>query len=147
MREQGLTISNSAPPSVQPDEPITYTLTVANLGKLPATNLVITDTIPEGTAYLNGGIRVGNVISWTIPNLPVANSVQVSFMVLPTNSTFISNKFYGVQAEGSIDTNKPLIVPGDQVINTVVANVTAYLPLILKKLRVQVIARPHPQAV
>jgi len=69
--------------SVQPDPPgsnreLTYTLTLLNQGSL-ATNLVITDHLPVGVAYVRGGSYSNGVVSWSLPSLDTGESVQFSF--------------------------------------------------------------------
>jgi uncharacterized repeat protein (TIGR01451 family) len=70
--------------SIFPDPPganseMTYTLTVFNLGS-EATDLVITDTVPEGLTYEGGGDNYADgVVTWTIPKLGTRESAQVQF--------------------------------------------------------------------
>jgi uncharacterized repeat protein (TIGR01451 family) len=92
-----LTITKSGPAFALTDQPITYTLTVANSGTLSATNLVISDTIPSGASYVSGGTKVGNVVRWTAASLAPSANLQFTFTV--TAATTISNSNYLVVAD------------------------------------------------
>jgi uncharacterized repeat protein (TIGR01451 family) len=126
----GLTITKTAPATVNAGDPITYTLTVANSGAATATNLLITDTLPAGATYLSGGSRTGEVISWSVPSLPVSATVQVSFVV--TADQTVVNSDYGVRADGG------LIALGGEPVETIVLPDESgllrrvFLPLIVK---------------
>jgi uncharacterized repeat protein (TIGR01451 family) len=125
-----LTITKTAPATVNAGDPITYTLTVANSGTTTATNLLITDTLPAGATYLSGGSHTGDVISWSVPNLPVSATTQVSFAV--TASQTIVNSDYSVRADGGLialgsDPVETIVLPND---NGLLRRV--FLPLVLK---------------
>lgn len=65
-------------------DPVTFRLRVTNLGPHVAKSIVITDTVPAGYTIgtiNNGGIRSGNVITWTRPELDVypQDSIVVTF--------------------------------------------------------------------
>ena len=71
--------------SIFPDPPgsnneMTYTLTVLNLGS-KATDLVITDTVPEEVEYRRGGIYSDGIVTWDLPSLDTRESAQVTFTV------------------------------------------------------------------
>jgi uncharacterized repeat protein (TIGR01451 family) len=80
---------------------ITYTLAITNSGDAEATGLVITDALPIGAHYVQGGILVGDVISWTVGYLAEGNSTAVQFVVTATQT--ITNWAYGVRADGAPD--------------------------------------------
>ncbi|MCB9008282.1 MAG: PQQ-dependent sugar dehydrogenase [Ardenticatenaceae bacterium] len=81
---------------------IDYQLTVTNTGSSPATNLVVTDTVPVGAAYLNspGGSLQNGVVSWAVGDLAAGDSVTVNFAVTATQT--ITNFDYGAQAAGGV---------------------------------------------
>jgi uncharacterized repeat protein (TIGR01451 family) len=108
-----LAIGKSGPALVFPREPITYSLSVTNTGTLNATNLVITDTLPAGATYLNGGTLVpGGVVSWTLPSLGIGADAQVQFAV--TASQTITNAVYAVSsAEGASAVGRQVVVTSD----------------------------------
>ncbi len=70
---------------VQPDPPgsnreMTYLLTVLNKGSL-ATDMVITDVVPAGVTYLNGGAFSDGIVSWNLPGLDTDQSTIVTYTV------------------------------------------------------------------
>jgi uncharacterized repeat protein (TIGR01451 family) len=96
--EPVLSLSKVGPTAVLIGQPITYTLIVTNSGTATATNLVITDVIPAGATYLNGGVQVGEAVSWTVSSLGIGETGQFTFVV--TASQSITNSDYGVSTEG-----------------------------------------------
>jgi uncharacterized repeat protein (TIGR01451 family) len=98
--ESALTIAKTGPGSVPIGQPITYTLVVFNSGTVPITDVVVTDTIPVGAYFveaLDGGVRVGDIVSWTVLNL-APSSAAAHFVVTATET--ITNADYRVSASG-----------------------------------------------
>lgn len=81
---------------------ITYTLMVTNNLSISVTNVILTDTIPANAFYISGGTQVGNVVSWTLPELEAGSSFSRSFVVTATQT--ITNDDYRVSASGSYST-------------------------------------------
>lgn len=94
---------------------LTYTITLENTGNIPATNLIFSDTIPEGTTFvensftLNGTAILGANpnVGVALPNL-VANATHlISFQILINDSfsqesiTNQSNTTYSIQPDPS----------------------------------------------
>jgi uncharacterized repeat protein (TIGR01451 family) len=96
-----LTIAKSGPATAIANQPLTYTLTITNLGPAPATNVTITDTIPAGATYLGSGMQMGGVVSWTLPSLVAGSVTQTTFVV--SASEPITNSEYGVRAAGGYE--------------------------------------------
>jgi hypothetical protein len=103
-------------------------LIVTNSGNLTATNLVITDTIPSNATYITGGIKAGDVVSWTIPSLAASGGgTQTTFVVTATQT--ITNSDYGVRADGGYTAQ------GNKAVVTLISEVPqikTFLPVILK---------------
>lgn len=96
-----LSIAASAPAFVGVGEPITYTLVVANRGGADATDVVITNTLPAGTAHGAGGALVGDEVQWTANTLAPGVLMTVSLRVdVNTGVALVVNDRYGVQAAG-----------------------------------------------
>ena len=110
---------------------MTYTLTLLNLGS-KATDLVITDAVPEGVEYRRGGTYSDGVVTWEIPSLDTRESAQVTFTVFISDvaDIIILNGDYEVcSAEG-------VCAPGIPVHSLIVGptfEVTATLDPIAKK--------------
>lgn len=100
---------------IQPDPPgsnrsATYQLTVFNSGS-KATGLVITDRVPAGVSYDDGGTYADGVVSWQLPELDSGQQAQVTFTVDIGDimDVIIDNNDYGVcSAEGICQAGVPL---------------------------------------
>mgnify|MGYP001390968098 CR=1 FL=1 len=120
-----LTISLDAPLTAVAGDPFTYTLTVANTSFLTATNLTITNTLPTGAAYIGGGDGFdGQTVSWNLPELTPASSVQVQWQAAITQTTW--NEQYGVAADGG------LTAVGQKKVVTFVNPQAIYLPWVIR---------------
>ncbi|MBX3052028.1 MAG: DUF11 domain-containing protein [Caldilineaceae bacterium] len=79
----------SQPPTgytVLPGDHITYTLRLVNLGTIPVTNVVITDSVPVGTAFVPGSASPAqssgpDPLVWRTAQLEVGQALTVSFRV------------------------------------------------------------------
>ena len=79
---------------------LTYTITATNYEDRAAT-IVITDTVPAGTAYVdgsadNGATLDGGKLTWVLENVPMGESVTVTYKVRVTgeNMAVIENTAY-----------------------------------------------------
>ena len=84
---------------------ITYTLNVHNVGISVALNVVLSDVVPADTVFAVGSATpvaapVNNVISWTIPQLAVGETAEVSFAVdvVSRNGVAIENTAYALSS-------------------------------------------------
>ncbi len=95
-------INKSAPATVETEGTFTYTLVAVNQTGAVRTNVVITDSLPLSVTVgtiSDGGVAVGNVVSWTVASLAagaeVTRTVQVTAPAAPTT---LVNSDYGVWA-------------------------------------------------
>ncbi len=117
-------ISKSGPTLVAPGQLVTYTLAVTNHLTIPMTNVILTDTLPAGATYVSGGTLIGDVVSWTVPNLAAGTALTRQFMV--TTTATITNDDYRVSADGgysatgsiAVVTQVPVPIEGLQAINS-----------------------------
>jgi len=99
----GFRISKIAPGSVLTNTVFTYTLVARNDIGVPATNVLITDSLPLSVSISvvsdGGEVLTGNVVSWTIASLAQNASVTRTVMVTaPGNVATLVNSDYGVSA-------------------------------------------------
>jgi uncharacterized repeat protein (TIGR01451 family) len=121
-----LRITKTGPETAFSGESITYTLTVTNIGPVPAHDVVITDALPLETSHLSGGTTVGSVVEWPmIAELKQNEAVTVPVVVKIFDPSV--NKDYGVRAAGGI------IELGQKSVSTSVTYL-AYLPFIRRDL-------------
>jgi len=91
-----------------PDPPgsnreMTYTLVLLNKGSL-ATDLEITDQVPQGVSYVRGGKLTGDIVSWNLPKLDTNESGYFTYTVFIGDVMDVSivNDNYAVcSAEGT----------------------------------------------
>jgi uncharacterized repeat protein (TIGR01451 family) len=81
--------------TVQPGEHISYTISYANVGGVPLSGIVITDTVPTNTVLDPGSIHppatvVGDLIRWEVPPLAPGAGSQVGFTVVVSTTTTIA---------------------------------------------------------
>ena len=98
-------------------EELLYTMTVHNAGDLPITSVMVIDTIPDSTAYVNlsvssGGVYLPNsdVVMWSIPLVGANSSVDVSFRIVLDGPfvqypTHVYNQALAVIDDGGIATS------------------------------------------
>lgn len=77
----------------RPNEPLTVTLRYENASDTPATNVVITDTLPANTSYVLGSCKPSDICStsggqvvWNVGNLLPQSGGEVSFVLIPSLS-------------------------------------------------------------
>jgi uncharacterized repeat protein (TIGR01451 family) len=122
---------------ITPDPPganqvATYTLTVLNTGSR-ASDLVVSDEVPDGVTYLSGGDSYSNgTVRWNLPAIGTLETAQFSYMVSVPDVAEVPvlNQNYSVCVETVICT------PGDPLTSVVqgpVFEVEAMLDPIAKK--------------
>ena len=83
----------ATPETVTLGDIITYTISLQNTGTIPANNIVVTDTIPVGTSFIQNSVTINNVPQPTanpstgipISTLAPSESATISFRVLVTS--------------------------------------------------------------
>lgn len=85
---------------VRPNDIITYSMIITSTGQTTATNVLVSDAIPNGTTYVAGSanpaVTTGpDPLTWSIPALPVGQSrtftFQVTVVTTPTDG-FVTNQ-------------------------------------------------------
>jgi uncharacterized repeat protein (TIGR01451 family) len=116
---------------VEKGETIEYTIQVVNRGQ-EATALVITDTLPENTAYVpdsatGGGELKGGDVLWEVSTLALNESRELKFVVTVTHqSGEVVNDQYSVVCDEGV------AAIGDPVVTKIVGGSNIYLPLVLR---------------
>ncbi len=122
--------------TVRAGETITYHLTIENIGALPLTDLVLTDTLPAQTSYLacGGGdscTRDGDVVTWRLANLGAggrhAMMVAVQTPAGANPGTIIANTTYRVT------TAEQVAADGAPITSTIGAQGDLFLPLVTRE--------------
>ncbi|HEY85921.1 MAG TPA: DUF11 domain-containing protein, partial [Chloroflexi bacterium] len=90
-------LRKAAPSIVADGSSIVYTLSVET--PVTLTNVVITDTIPLGASYLQGGSRIGRVVQWEVPGLLPDGAAPVFTFSVSAGNVAI-NKDYGLLVDG-----------------------------------------------
>jgi uncharacterized delta-60 repeat protein/uncharacterized repeat protein (TIGR01451 family) len=102
-------VMTAAPAIVVATSNLTYTLTLANYGPSTATNIVVTNTLPAGMAYVSSSPSLGNVstsagvVSWTVTSL-ATNATASLALVVQANITGVITNTAGVTT-GTADLN------------------------------------------
>ena len=87
---------SSATPNI--GENVVFELTVTNAGAQTATNVEVTDQVPNGLSIVsvnNGGTQAGNTLRWTIASLPVG-STTVTYEVQVLSPTGAANEYLNI---------------------------------------------------
>ncbi len=123
--------------SIWPDPPgsnrtVTYTLTVLNQGSL-ATDLVVTDMVPEGITYIDGGDYTAGQVTWTWPRLDTGDLASFTFTAAISDVAAISvtNALYDVcSAEGACASGEAItnVVRGPSFLATAAVDPIAKKP-------------------
>jgi uncharacterized repeat protein (TIGR01451 family) len=118
-----------APDPVKVGEAILYTIRVENVGQ-QATNVVVTDTIPAQTAYVQGsatggGVLTGAVLRWEFALLAPGETRAFSFRVQVLQGPQIINDRYGVTCAEGVSLLGPPVT-------TDIIRFLLYLPVIFR---------------
>ena len=135
----GLTISKTAAASVLTGTDLTYTISYRNTGIVNATNVVIRDPVPAGTAFASasiGGALQGNTVVFNIGAVMAGAgpiTVSASVHVTAAAGATITNSSYTIEATGVAP------IPGPPV----TTSVTGPPPLINISTRLQVLTNDN----
>ena len=110
--------------------PITYTLSVSNLGPSQASNVSVSDTLPAGSTFVSASgtgwtcNNVANVVTCTLPTLAVgaANPISLAFNAPPvavagtlSNTATISSASSDPAPANNSSTKTVAILPGSNI--------------------------------
>ncbi len=108
----GLTVAANAPSQVNVSSPITYTYTVRNGSTSTATNTIVTQPIPAGTAFASYTVPAGASCTAPAPGTtsgsivcdlgtvnPAATTSFTITVTAPATTGDVPNGFYSVQAD------------------------------------------------
>jgi uncharacterized repeat protein (TIGR01451 family) len=105
---------------VGPASNVTYTITLKNIGNLAATNVSITDPIPDYTSFVSadtGGTFSKKAVTWSGLGIPAGGSVSVTLTVsiadaLKAKVSSITNDGMQASASGGFSvTGSPVVTP------------------------------------
>jgi len=116
--EPGLSLTKTvSAKTVKPGDVVTYTITVSSTGDGDAENIVVTDTLPDGLAFVDGG---GKTMTWTIDALAPGTSQEIEVNVRVENdavrgeyvniATATANEVSEVQASATIEVRNPAVL-------------------------------------
>ncbi len=91
---------------VQPDEQLTYVITVTNISNVQATNVTVRDTLPHFLAYTSssvGGVSIGQIVTWS--GLTFGPFEQKTFTI---NATVNSAAPHGTQLHNIATVNETM---------------------------------------
>lgn len=92
-----VSVTKVGPAAARPGTPITYVITVSNVGPQTASNVVVTDTIPAGTTFTSATPSQGtcsgtSTVTCNLGSLFVGNTATITLIVqAPTTPGTISN--------------------------------------------------------
>lgn len=97
-----------------PGSDVEYTLTLKNIGNTDATNVTITDPVPDHSTYVpasadNGGAESGGTVTWAGLSVPAGGSISVHFSVSVADA--LKHKVKSIVNDG-------VVVTSDQGVGT-----------------------------
>ncbi|HEY0549406.1 MAG TPA: M36 family metallopeptidase [Verrucomicrobiae bacterium] len=131
--------ASAAPNPAVVGEPLTYTLTVANLGPSNAPSVAVNDTIPAGSSFVEAIPSQGSVsfaagvVSANLGTISNGASATVTVTVTPTSSGFKTNSATVSAISGDLDpsnnTATTVLVANNPVADLTVSVTSAPEPL------------------
>jgi uncharacterized repeat protein (TIGR01451 family) len=86
-------ISKEATGTLVRGEPLTYTVTVTNVGNGAGSGIEVRDVLPVGASHVAGGTESGGAVEWTIPALGVGATEQVTFVVRSCQTEVVNERY------------------------------------------------------
>lgn len=77
------------PPYIPADAPFTYALSITNAGPLPATGVIVTNTLPAEVTFISADANLGacqnaaNIVTCTLPVIPANTVASIDILVMP----------------------------------------------------------------
>ena len=124
-------------PIVTPGDFITYTLTVTHsFGISPTTNLVLTDTVPVGSAFVSATIPftlTADTVRWDFPSLDALGTINVDLVVQVefTSTGTITNEDYAVRSDQVALVRGEAVTTPLEELNILVLNKVASAPMVV----------------
>jgi uncharacterized repeat protein (TIGR01451 family) len=122
---------------VRPGDVFSYTITYLNLGRSPATGVVLTDTLPARTSYVGYGwtrVNATNTYTWPVGDLPVGAVGQRNLWVrvrpVPCSEEYLYNWAFigGNEEECNLENNWS----GEETPVECTGFYQSYLPIVMR---------------
>lgn len=135
----GVDIVTTPTYQVYQGSPLTYTILVANVGSLPASNVSLADVLPAQMSFVSavpsqGSCTGTTVVTCALGNLVVGSTATVLVNVTPTATGYNINNTVKVSADGNVNSGN----------DSATATNTVYPPLVLADLSVTTTAAQNP---
>jgi|GEM_PF-576807 len=134
----------ASPNPVVRGQPLTYTLTVTNLGPAPAVNVTLTNTLPAGVTFVSaspGCVSLGETVIASVGPMPGGSATNFTLVVTPsvggpnTNTLAAASLTFDPNPSNNsttnvITVNAPPVVTGQPSDQTVIAGTNVILQVI-----------------
>ena len=113
-----LEVNKEGPPSLGLRKTAEYSVSVTNSGDTTATNVTLTDDLPEGLTFISSTPEAasvaGSTITWSLGDIPAGESVEVTMVLSASNVGEQINTATAVSVEGisGQDTSLTSVIPG-----------------------------------
>jgi len=98
-----IAVAVTGPPSAQAGQTITYRLAVSNPGDLPATGVVVTDTLPDGLELVTAtpeAARTGRQLQWSLGQVGPGETRSIDVTCRASGAATVTHCAEVVTAEG-----------------------------------------------